>query len=180
MAMVFLACQNQPKTPKNSLKTSAPEQEFKNKAAAMRKKASEITQQMCANYPEDLVLQFNPDAKRVVVETIERIPGQMAPCKVKLFYGDKAHEFWEGNIGVWYANGIDAFRQYNPKRSPSAYEAVTQFGQKGVYIKATNQLLVQKDDLVYTVAAPCRRGQTTSNGMLIKDLVFALAKHYQL
>ena len=142
--------------------------------------ASEITQKMCSNFPEDLVMQYNTDAKKLEIESVELIPGQQSPCKVKLYYGDKDYEFWEGQVGAWDPKSDDPLWQYNTKRNPNNYYEVTEFGEQAVFIASTNQLLVKKDGLLYSIAAPCRRGKTTNTGKDIKALVFEIARHYKL
>ena len=150
------------------------------KQKAREQEASEMTRKMCANFPEALVFGYNPDGKRIEIETVELVPGKLSPCKVKLFYGKRDYDYWEGQVGVWASKTKDPLWQYSPERNPNAYHNVTEFGGKGVFITGTNQLMVLKDGMVYSIVAPCRRNTTTSSGKSIKELVMQIARHYKI
>lgn len=151
------------------------------KEQALRdQKASDITADLCGSFPKELVMQYNPDALRLEIESVERIPGKESPCKLKLFYGDKDHEFWEGQIGAWAPKTEDPLWQYDSKRSPSIYHEVTEFGEQGVFITNTNQLLVIKNGMMYSIVPPGPMGAYTNTRKPKKEIALEIARHYKL
>lgn len=143
-----------------------------------KSKARAINEKLCSEFPEELVLKHNPDAKRIAIERVERIPGEFSLCKVKLFYGDKEHEFWEGQVAVYPSQQEDPFWQYNP-REGGMNHPVEEFDGRAIYVGLTYQLLILKDGLIYNIAPP-NNGSKTSTGKATKEILFDIARHYKL
>ncbi|WP_405607697.1 hypothetical protein [Polaribacter sp. Asnod1-A03] len=139
----------------------------------------DIKSKMCNEFPKELVLKYNTDATHITIEPISNGSGGILHCKVKLFYGKKDYEFWEGQVTAWVNQQKDPFWQYNPKRNAAIYHKVEGIGDKAVYIANTYQLLILKKGVMYSIAAPSR-GRSTNTGKENKEIVIEIAKHYQI
>ncbi|NQZ42983.1 MAG: hypothetical protein HRT65_01645 [Flavobacteriaceae bacterium] len=135
-------------------------------------KAAEWEAKLCSEFPKQLVMEHHPHSKRIDIE-----PTQLS-CKIKLFYGDKDHEFWEGQVAVYPNQQEDPFWQYHAKEGRLNHP-VKEFGDRAVYVGLTYQLLILKDGLIYDIAPP-NNGSITSTGKATKEIVFEIARHYKL
>ena len=120
-----------------------------------------IQEKLCKDFPKELVLKYNPDGTKIEVESIDNGSGGILHCKIKLFYGEKEFEFWEGQVAAWLNNMEDPFRQYNPERNAALYQKVENLGKKAVYIANMHQLQILKDGIMYSITPP-NRGRTTN------------------
>lgn len=179
LALVQFSCGGGENSSMNQNANDSTVQATQTEGAAKEKEGSKRTKQLCDNFPKDLILNYHPDGKRIEIEPVELIPGQLSSCKVKLFYGDKEYEFWEGVVSVYAPKTENPFWQYNPERSPSLYKKVDEFGDKAVYLENSYQLLILKDGLIYSIVPP-NNGSHTSSGKETKEITFELARHYKL
>jgi len=140
---------------------------------------SSIKAQLCQTFPKDLIMSYNPDATHIEIESVDNGSGGVMHCKVKLFYGEKAYEFWEGQVTAWINQVEDPFFQYNPKRNATLYHDVEGIGDRAVYISNMFQLQILKDGVVYSITPP-NRGRTTSTGKETKEIAIEIAKHYKI
>jgi hypothetical protein len=147
---------------------------------AMKKKVQDIKQELCSSFPKDLVMSYNPDAKKLEVESIDDGNGGIMDCKLKLFYGEKDHEYWGGLVsaGVNH-NAENPFWQYDPKRNPNLYQKVEGVGEQAVYVSNIRQLFVLKAGVIYYIAPPSY-GNTTNSGKENKEIAVEIAKFYKL
>ena len=141
--------------------------------------AQKINERLCSDFPIELIMKYNTDGIRLEIERVENIPGVLAHCKTKLFYGKKEYEYWEGQVGSWVAKRKDPFWQYNPERNAALYHKVDGFGEEAVFIANTNQLLILKEGIVYNITPPSN-GRTTSSGKENKEIALEIASYYNL
>ena len=137
-----------------------------------KNKAAELEEKLCSEFPKNLVMEQHPHSKRIVVK-----PSELS-CEIKLFYGDKEHEFWKGQVAVYPNQQEDPFWQYHPKEGGMNHP-VKEFGDRAVYVGLTYQLLILKDGLIYDIVPP-NNGSMTSTGKATKEIVFDIARHYKL
>lgn len=179
LAFILASCGGEPKTDStndnsdNSYEKAVENQEKK------RAEAEKITQVLCNNFPKELILKHNPDGERIDIEPVELIPGKLDHCKIKLYYGDRDYDFWEGRVSAWAPNMPNPLGQYDPNRNSALYQRVEDFGEKAVFISNTNQFLIIKDGLVYDLVPP-NAGSITSTGKENKEIVLEMARHYSL
>ncbi|AGC76681.1 hypothetical protein LX97_01341 [Nonlabens dokdonensis] len=164
----------------NAIENSEDEYEQLQKTLALQEaEAEKITECLCNDFPTDLIMKYNTDAKRVEIERVELVPEKLAHCKIKLFYGDKEYEYWEGQVSAWVPKTDQPFFQYNPERNASLYHKVDGIGEKAVFISNTYQLLILKDGIMHSIVPP-NRGRTTNTGKENKEIALELAAYYQL
>lgn len=144
-----------------------------------RNNTDKIVKNLCSNFPKKLVMKHNPDAKKLEIENIELVPGKTNHCKLKLYYGEKEYEFWEGQVSAVINQMQDPFWQYNPKRNASLYHKVEGLGDKAVFIANMCQLLILKKGILYSITPP-NRGSKTSTGKSNKEIAIEVAKYYKL
>lgn len=137
-----------------------------------------IKEQLCSNFPKDLVLGYHPDANRIEIEPVDNGSGGILHCNVKLFYGNKEYEFWKGQVYAHINQQEDPFWQYNPDRNATLYHKVD-MGEKAVFIANMYQLQILKEGVLYGITPP-NNGNTTSSGKLTKEIALEIAQHYQL
>ena len=145
---------------------------------AFATKAADIAETLCNDFPEALILKYNPDGLRIESERVEYKPGVLDHCKIKLFYGKKDYEFYEGQVGAWAPKTENPLWQYDPKRNANMYHEVDGFGEQAVFLTAVNQLLILKDGIIYNINPPNPRGTTTNSGKEVKEIAIEMAKHY--
>jgi len=138
-----------------------------------------IQEQLCEMFPKELILKYNTDGTKIDIESISNGSGGVLHCKVKLFYGEKEYEYWEGQVAAWVNKTEDPFWQYNPERSPTLYQKVDDLGEKAVYIANLYQLQILKGGVVYSIVPP-NRGRTTNAGKENKEIAIEMASHYKL
>lgn len=138
-----------------------------------------IKNMLCDNFPKELVLKYNPDATHIEIEPIDNGSGGLLHCKIKLFYGEKDYEFWEGIVAAWINQVEDPFLQYNPERNAALYHKVGGLGEKAVYISNMHQLQILKDGVMYSITSP-NRGRTTNTGKENKEIAIEIAEYYKL
>jgi len=138
-----------------------------------------IKEKLCQDFPKDLVLKYNPDGKKLEIEPLDDGSGGVLHCKIKLFYGEKDYEFWEGEVAAWINQQEDPFFQYNHDRNAVLYNKVDKFGEKAVYITNMYQLQILKDGVIYAITPP-NRGRTTNTGKENKEIAMEIATHYKL
>ncbi|MFD2588894.1 hypothetical protein ACFSQJ_18355 [Croceitalea marina] len=177
LAIIMISCTGNKKDTQN--KTSTKVETEISTSFKTDLDAEKITKKLCQEFPESLIMQHNPSFLRIENEPIELIPGQLSYCKIKLFYGKKEYEFYEGQVGATAPKTKDPLWQYNPERSPSIYFKVDGFGEKAVFIGTTNQLLILKEGILYNIAPPSR-GKTTDTGKENKEIAIEMAKHYKI
>lgn len=137
-----------------------------------------IKEQLCSNFPKDLVLGYHPDANRIEIEPVDNGSGGILHCNVKLFYGEKEYEFWKGIVYAHINQQEDPFWQCNPERNPTLCHKVN-MGDKAVFISNVYQLQILKEGVLYGITPP-NNGYTTSSGKLTKEIALEIAQHYQL
>ncbi|MDC7996685.1 hypothetical protein [Gilvibacter sediminis] len=145
---------------------------------ALASKAADLAETLCEEFPEALILKYNPDGLCIESERVEYKPGVLDHCKIKLFYGKKDYEFYEGQVGAWAPKTENPLWQYDPKRNANMYHAVDGLGEKAVFLTAVNQLLILKDGIIYNINPPNRRGTTTNSGKAVKEIAIEMAEHY--
>lgn len=138
-----------------------------------------IREKLCQDFPKDLVLKYNTDGTKIEIEPIDDGSGGILNCKVKLFYGEKDYEFWEGQVSAWVNKVENPFWQYNLERNATLYHKIEGFGEKAVYISNMSQLQILKDDIMYSIVPP-NRGRTTNTGKENKDIAIEIAEHYNI
>ncbi len=138
-----------------------------------------IKEKMCAEFPKELVLNYNPDATHIDIESIDNGSGGILHCNVKLFYGEKEYEYWKGQVSASINQMKDPFWQYNPERNPTLYHKIDGLGERSVYISNMYQLLILKDGVLYSIVPP-NRGRTTNTGKENKEIAIEIANHYNL
>ncbi|MEM1003114.1 MAG: hypothetical protein AAGH46_10745 [Bacteroidota bacterium] len=175
----LLACGGSPE--KSSVAaTSDQGSSVEDTATNLKKRAQEVKQELCSQFPQDLVLGYNPSAKKLEIEPIDDGNGGILDCKLKLFFGDKEHEFFEGLISASVSHNPERpFWQYDPSRNPNLYQTVDGVGEKAVYITNIRQLLVLKEGLIYYVAPPSN-SYVADSGKETKQLAIEIAKHFNL
>lgn len=181
IALIIASCGGEPKN-NSSNDNSDPsiDDSFEKAVAKQEKKREEarkMAKMLCDEFPKELILQHNPDADRIEIEPVELVSGKLDHCKIKLYYGDRDYDFWEGKVSAWAPNMPNPLGQYKPYGG--LYHKVDEFGDKGVFISNTNQLLIMKDGLVYDLVPP-NNGKITSTGMENKAIVLEMARHYGL
>jgi hypothetical protein len=146
----------------------------------LQEKVQDIKEELCSSFPKDLVLSYNSDAKKLEIKSIDDGNGGILDCKLKLFYGDKDYEFWEGLIsaGVNH-NPENPFWQYNPERNPNLYQKVEGVGEQAVYVTNMRQLFVLKAGVIYYIAPPSH-GNTTNSGKENKEIAIEIAEFFDL
>jgi len=182
-AFIIASCGGEPKNnPSHDNSNSSIDDSYERAVAKQEEKRAEaenVTKMLCDNVPKELILKHNPDADRIKIESTELVPGKLDHCKIKLYYGDKDHDFSEGRVSAWAPNMPKPLAQYDPNRNKALYQKVEGFGEKAVFISNTNQLLIIKDGLVYSLVPP-NAGRITSTGMENKAIVLEMARHYNL
>ncbi|MGC6431974.1 MAG: hypothetical protein ACON5F_13090 [Jejuia sp.] len=137
-----------------------------------------IKEQLCSNFPKELVLGYHPDANRIEIEPVDNGSGGTLHCDIKLFYGKKEYEFWKGHVYAHINQQEDPFWQYNPERNAMLYHRV-EMGDKAVFISNMYQLQILKEGVLYGITPP-NNGNTTSSGKLTKEIALEIAQHYKL
>ena len=170
LALVLKACLGDKKT---SSEVSA--SEVKTESTSNSLKAESEAKRLCETFPEALIMKHNPDAIKIEKET-QPISNN---CKIKLFYGKRDYDFWEGLVSAWESKSKDPFWQYNPERNAALYHKVEDVGEKAVFITNMNQLLILKNGIVYSITPP-NNGRATNSGKLNKEIALEMAKHYNL
>jgi hypothetical protein len=182
-AFILVSCGGEPKSnSSNDNSDSSIDDSYERavvKQEEKRVEAEKVTKMLCDNVPKELILKYNPDGEKIEIEPAELIPGKLDHCKIKMFFGDKPHEFSEGRVSAWAPNMPKPLAQYDPNRNKALYQKVEGFGEKAVFISNTNQLLIIKDGLVYSLVPP-NAGRITSTGMENKAIVLEMARHYKL
>ena len=138
-----------------------------------------IKENLCNDFPEDLILKYNPDGKKIEIEPIDDGSGGILGCKIKLFYGEKDYEFWEGLVAANINNMEDPFWQYNPERNPTLYQEVEGLGDRAVFIGNMFQLHILKEGVMYNIVPP-NRGRTTNTGKETKAIAVEIAQYYKI
>lgn len=138
-----------------------------------------MKEKLCAEFPKELVLKYNPDATHIEIESIDNGAGGILHCNVKLFYGKKDYEYWKGQVAASINQMKDPFWQYNLERNATLYQKVDGFGEKAVFISNMVQLLILKKDVLYTIVPP-NRGRVTSSGKENKEIAIEIAKHFNI
>jgi hypothetical protein len=173
--MLFVSCKSEnSNTEQNDLNSNEPVEVLKNKIDI-----ESIKEKLCSDFPKELILKYNPDAKSLEIESIDNGSGGILHCNLKLFYGNKEHEFWKGQVSANINQMEDPFWQYNPNRNPSLYHLIDGLGQKAVYISNIKQLQILKDGVLYSITPP-NSGNITSSGKEMKEIALEIAKHYSL
>lgn len=163
----------------NKNKVTTVDEEKRLTTASTNINIEDIKQRLCSEFPKDLVLQYNPDASHIEIETIDNGSGGILHCNIKLFYGKKEYEHWKGQVSAYINKMEDPFWQYNPKRNASLFHNVDHLGDKAVYISNMYQLQVLKGDVMYSITPP-NNGNKTSTGKETKAIAVEIAKHYNL
>jgi len=179
-ALILASCGGDPKN--SSQENSSPSNDYSYEEAVERQEkkraeAEKITKDLCDNFPKEMILEYNPDGERIEVEPVELTPGKLDHCKIKLYYGDKDYNYWEGRVSAYAPNMPKPLAQYKP--FGGQYLKIEEFGDKAVYLSATYQLLIMKDGLVYNLVPP-NAGSRTSTGKKTKEITMELARHYKL
>lgn len=138
-----------------------------------------IKERLCTDFPKDLVLGYNPGTSHIEIETIDNGSGGILHCNVKLFYGDKEYEYWEGQVAAGINKMADPFWQYSPERNASLYHKIEGHGDKAVYITNMYQLQILKEGVLYYIVPPYH-GNTTHSGKENKAIALEIAEHYNL
>jgi hypothetical protein len=138
-----------------------------------------IKEELCNNFPKDLLMQYYLDGKKLEIEPIDNGSGGILHCNLKLFYGEKEHEYLQGQIAASINKMADPFRQYNPERNPAIYHDVPNLGEKAVYIANMYQLQILKNGVLYAITPPAN-GNTTTSGKEIKEIAIEIAQHFKL
>lgn len=177
VALIVASCSQKKENSKNT--SSADEQTTSSQTETKTMDIASIQEKLCQDFPKDLVLKYNPDGKKIVIEPIDNGSGGILRCKVKLFYGEKNHEFWEGQVTAYINNMKDPFWQYNPERNSALYNKVDNLGEKAVYITNMHQLQILKEGIMYCIVPP-NRGRTTNTGKENKEIAIEIAQHFKL
>ncbi|WP_179021158.1 hypothetical protein [Winogradskyella forsetii] len=138
-----------------------------------------IKEKLCYEFPNELILGYNPDANYIEIEPVDNGSGGILHCNVKLFYGEKDYEYWHGQVFANINEMKDPFWQYNPERNATLYQKVDGLGEKAVYISNMYQLLILKEGVIYSIVPP-NRGSNTNSGKQTKAIALEIAKHYGL
>jgi hypothetical protein len=180
-ALILASCGGEPKNnSSNENSDYSAEDSFEQaeaKRAEKQAEAEKITKDLCDNFPKEMILKYNPDGERIEVEPVELTPGKLDHCKIKLFYGDRDYDFWEGRVSAYAPNMPKPLAQYKP--FGGQYLKIDEFGDQAVYLSATYQLLIMKDGLVYNLVPP-NDGSRTSTGKKTQEITMELARHYGL
>jgi hypothetical protein len=180
-ALILASCGGEPKNnSSNENSDGSAEDSFEQaeaKRAEKQEEAEKITKDLCDNFPKEMILKYNPDGEKIEVEPVELTPGKLDHCKIKLYYGDKDYNYWEGRVSAYAPNMPKPLAQYKP--FGGQYLKIDEFGDQAVYLSATYQLLIMKDGLVYNLVPP-NAGSRTSTGKETKEITMELARHYKL
>lgn len=172
--LLSLSCQNSKSEHRNNDTKNENTTELAQNSSSKKGDAKAICSQFCEDFPDQLVLQYHPSAKKIAKEKTS-----YGSCILKLFYGDKDYEFWSGELSVWANQQKDPFWQYNPERNATLFQEVKGIGDRAIFISNMNQLLILKDGLMYGIVPP-NNGRATETGKENKAIAIELAQHFEL
>ncbi len=177
-ALVLASCLGDTK---NSNAVAVENEEVIETSVASKSKVDidKIKEKLCAEFPQKLILKYNPDATHIEIEPVDNGSGGILHCNVKLFYGKKDYEYWLGQVAANINIQKDPFWQYNPERNATLYHKVEGLGDKAVFISNMFQLQILKDDVLYWITPP-NRGNKTNTGKDTKEIALEIAQHYNL
>jgi len=138
-----------------------------------------IKEKLCNEFPKELVLGYNPHFKKIHIEPVDNGSGGILHCNVHMFYGEKEHEYFKGQVAAAINNQKDPFWQYDPKKNPANYQEVKGLGDRAVFIANMRQLQILKDGVLYFITPPSR-GKTTESGKENKEIAIEIAEHFNL